>query len=148
MMLGSFLRAGRGAAAVHVGRSLTRRKLYTSDILQLKQEMLLSTSDPFSDERRLHVGLSNFFLQVVLFTSAHLPTSCALPLAPRATQLVNKSCKSSCKTHVFLLEKLLIAALFRRFWKVLEIFYLKTAIERYLSPQNCCALGPRAFFYS
>ena len=86
MMRGSFLRAERGAAE-HVGRSLTRRKLYTSDILYLKQGMVLSTSDqPFADGKGLHVGLSIFSLQVVLLTSGILPTfPLCPPLAPRAT---------------------------------------------------------------
>ena len=45
MNRGSFLRAGRGGGARRP--QLYTSELYTSDILQLKQEMVLSTSDPF-----------------------------------------------------------------------------------------------------
>ena len=86
----------------------------------------------------VHVGLPIFSFQVVLFTSGDPPYLPALPAsrAPGTSSLVNKSWKSSCKTHVFLLEKLLIAAIFRRFWKFLEIFIyyqLKSGSHRAVS---------------
>ena len=135
-------------AAAHVGRSLTRRKPYTSDILQLKQEMLLSTSDqPFADGKGLHVGLSIFSFQVVLLTSGNSPTSCALPLAPGLPNQLIRAAKAAAKRRYFYQKSCLLPHFFAAFGNF-QIFYLKTATEKHLSPQNCCALGPRAFFYN
>ena len=82
MMWGSFLRAGRGAAAAHVGRSLTRRKPYTSDILIIEAGDAFVHVGPLqmneSCTSTVHVGLSIFSFQVVWWlTSGVLP-----PLAP------------------------------------------------------------------
>lgn len=161
-MRGSFF-AWRGAAAVHVGRSLTRRNLYTSDILQLKQEMVLSTSDLLqmgrgckfqyrtrraTISRRWHVGVSIFSFQVVLLTSGILPPhSPSRLLRPGLSNQLIRAEKAAAKRTYFYQKSCLLPHFFAAFGSFWD-FLFKTATERWLSPQNYCAFRSRAFFYN
>lgn len=152
MNRGSFLRggAGRGAAA-HVGRSLTRRIFARRIFMYLKQgwfcprrifwQMNEGCTYP------VHVGLSIFSFQVVLFTSGifppHSPPRLSRPGLPN--QLI-RAAKAAAKRTYFYQKSCLLPHFFAAFGSFSD-FLFKTATERWPSPQNCCALGPRAFFY-
>lgn len=161
MMRGSFLRAG-GARGGTRRPQLSTSEVDTSDILQLKQEMVLSTSDLFQMNegcqfyrvRRaaLHVGRCTSDFPSSPSKLSCLRRASSLPLAlfrlrPGLPNQLIRAEKAAAKRTYFYQKSCLLPRFFAAFGSFWD-FLFKTATERWLSPQNCLVLGPRAFFYS
>lgn len=121
---GQLFACGAGGAAEHVGRSLTRRKPYTSDILQLKQEMVLQmnegcTSDFPSSSSKLSC----------LRRASSPPSRSARFSRPGLPNQLIRAAKAAAKRRYFYQKSCLLPRFFAAF-KSFSDFYLLSVEKR------------------